>query len=318
MIDDRDIETEVRWSAKGRALFALFVPFCAWLSWYAFTSQTAPSPGVGYLAIAGTIGAIVFQVHLAIYRVRTSAAGIIETSLRGTRCVPWRDVRKVELVAQARDGNRIQRWASSPEDAFHIIVHTQQGRIAVHRWMSNVDGFIASLDRSRPAHYRDGGTPVAAREDPSVKSVLEPSPLNAVVNQASEGLALVQAMVISVPLSLLLGLLGVIWTNLSITGSLLIDAALVALVPWGMALAGYKWIERLRRARFGSERARPPIGVRDFVLSTAAAMAGPVLLVGFIPRALGPSREAVDVVLVAVGVLMCWAPIDTVRKTLRR
>jgi hypothetical protein len=317
MADDRGLEADVRWSAKGRALLALTVPFCAWLAWYAFTSATQPSPTVGYLAIAGTVGAIVLQVHCAVYRVVATADGIVETSLRGTRRVPWKDVTKVEFVAQARDGDAIRRWASSPEEAFHVVVHTRRGRVSVHRWMANVDALVASLQRDHESPYRVAAVPPADRDDPSVKSVLAPSPLHTVVQRAGDGLALVQAAVVALPLSCLGGLMVAILVPVRITGSPWIDGVLLALVPWALALAGYKWIERVRRARFGAERAKPPIGAKDVLLTVAAAISGPFVLAGFLPRALAPNREVVDFVLLAIGALLCWVPINEVRKALR-
>jgi hypothetical protein len=317
MLDDRSLEADVRWSTKGRALLALSVPFCAWLAWYSFTSSTQPSPVVGYLAVAGTLGALVLQAHLAVYRVQATIAGIVETSLRGTRRIPWRDVTKVEFVAQARDGDKIVRWAASPEEAFHVIVHTRQGRVAVHRWMKDVDDLVAALRRDREAMYREAATPAVARDDPTVRSVLAPSPLNAAVNRAHDGLALLRAVLVALPLSWLTGLAAVIATRASITGSLWIDATLAALVPWALAFAGYTWIVRVRRERFGADRAKPQLGAKDFVLTVAAAMGGLLILVCFVPRALGARGETADFALVAFSALLCWVPVKGVRKALR-
>ena len=308
----------VRWSAKGRALLALFVPGLAWLSWYAFTSVTQPSPGVGWLAGAGAVCALLLQVHFAVYRVSAGPEGISERFLWGTRVVAWNDVQTVEAIAQASEAGKIHRWAAEPDAAFHIIVHTRRGRVSVHRWMTGVDAFIDALrERRGGAAYREMDTSPIERRDPSVRPVLRPSPLGAALNQVHDGLMLFKVVVLVVPLTWVGGVLIVVSTRLQVSGNPVVDGTLLATLPWAIGLGVYKWVERARRERFGAEHARPPLGAKDLILIMAAAMAGPVLLLGFVPRALA-GKQLVDVVLAVGGGFFCWLPIAEVRKCLRQ
>jgi hypothetical protein len=308
----------VQWSLRGKALLALFIPTLAWLSWYSFTSITQPSPIIGWLAGGAAIAAVLLQAHLAVYRVVAGPEGITERFLWGSRLVPWNDVQRVEAIAQATEGGKIHRWAAEPDAAFHIIVHTRRGRISVHRWMTGVDAFIEALrERRGGAAYRDMETAPIERRDPSVQPVLRPSPLGAALNQVHDGLVLFKLVVFFVPLTWLVGILIVISTHLDVSGNPLVDGMLVAALPWALGFGVYLWVERARRERFGPEYARPPLGAKDLILTMAAAMAGPVLLVGFIPRALA-SKQLIDVVIAVGGGFFCWVPIAEVRKCLRQ
>jgi hypothetical protein len=311
-------EADVRWSTKGRALIGLFVPVLAALSWYSFTSTTQPNDTVGYLAAAAAVGALALQLHFATYRVRADADGITETSFFGRRAVSYGDVQRVEFIAQRGNGRQIARWASGPGDAFHVIVHSKRGRISVHRWMDDVDDFIAALQRDRGGStYRDRREPPAERRDPQARSVLESTPLHRGLQKAHEGVRLAAAILLILPLGWTGGVMLVATYGLQFSGSMWIDGTLVSLVPWVVAYAGYAGIVSVRRRRFGPERAKPPLTLLDFVLTVAAAVGGPLLVWGFVPHAVGPAREWTDGVLVGLGVLLCWFPVREVRKALR-
>lgn len=311
------MEAVVQWSAKGKALLALFVPVLAWLSWYAFTSVSQPSPGVGWLSAFAAVAAVLLQLHLAVYRVEVGPAGISERFLWGKRLVAWDDVQKVEAIAQATDGAKIHRWSAEPEAAFHIIIHTRKGRVSVHRWMTGVDDFVEALRVARGGSpYRQEKTRPIDRDDPRVKPALQPSPVNAALARAYDAMVLVKAIVLVLPLSWLGGVMVAISTGLHVSGSPFVDGTLLAALPWALGFGVYKWVERVRRKRFGPERARPPLGAKDAILTMAAAMGGPVLLYAFVPRA-ASSREPVDFVLAAMGGFFCWIPVAEVRKHLR-
>jgi hypothetical protein len=311
------MEAVVRWSPKGRALLALSVPVFAWLSWYSFTSVTQPSPAAGYVSIGATVAALLFQLHLATYRLEAGPRGITETFLWGQRVVAWDDVLKVEAIAQAAGSGQIYRWSAAPEAAFHIVVHSRKGRVSVHRWMTGVDDLIEALRVGRGASpYREGEMRPIDRDDPSVKPALRASPINKVVNQVHDGLLLFKAVVLVLPLSWVGGVIVAISTGFRVSGNPFVDGTLVALAPWGLGFAVYKLVERARKNRFGPEHARPPLSARDAILTMAAAMGGPVLLYGFVPRATS-SREMVDVILCLAGLFLCWMPIAEVRKCLR-
>jgi len=307
----------LRWGTKGRLLLALFVPVCACLSWYGFTATTNPSPAVGWLAGAGAIGALFLQAHLAVYRVHADATGIKERFLWGERAFSWDDVQKVEAIAQRTDGRTIVRWASTPEEAWHIIVHTRKGRVSVHRWMTGVDDLIALLRTTQGmSTYREAATAPVAREDPSVKPVFKPSKLNATLNQVHAGLVLFKVVVFVIPLTLVGGVIAAVNLKVAVTGNILIDGVLVALLPWGLGFGVYKLVERERGRRFGSSYARPPLGAQDAILTMAAAMAGP-LLVWWFARQAFTGHQPVDLLLTVGGAFFCWLPVAEVRKQLR-
>jgi hypothetical protein len=311
------MQAEVKWTTKGRAVLGLFVPGLAWLSWYAFTSRTQPSPAVGWLAAVGAVGAVCVQGHLAVYRLRADASGMRERFLWGTRFVGWDDVQKVESIAQQKQGRTVYRWSSTPEEAWHIIVHTRKGRVGVHRWMTGVDDFIAVLRTTQgTSTYREVGARPIDREDPSVKPVHQPSALGATLNQVHEGLIFVKVVLFVIPLTWAGGMMAAVGLRVRITDNLLVDGTLLALVPWGLGFGVYKLVERARAERFGAAYARPPLGAQDAILTMAAAMFGPVLVYWFAPRAVASQKPA-DLLLAVMGVFFCWLPVAEVRKQLR-
>ncbi|MEO6575717.1 MAG: hypothetical protein ABIP89_17835, partial [Polyangiaceae bacterium] len=244
--------------------------------------------------------------------------GITERFLWGERRVDWDDVQKVEAIAQANQSGKIERWSTEPEAAFHIVVHTRKGRVSVHRWMTGVDDFVEALRVGRGGSpYREAEQSAIDRDDPSVKSVLAASPIRETVNKVYDGVMLFKIVVLVLPLSWLGGLMVVITTNFALSGNPILDGTLVALVPWVIGFAVYKSVERARSRLFGPEHARPPLSAYDAIMTMAAAMGGPVLLYGFVPRAI-ESKEAVDVALALVGLFFCWIPIAEVWKSLRR
>jgi hypothetical protein len=256
--------TLVTWSPKARGLFLLAVPAFVWLSWYSFTTANSPSPVVGYLAIGMGVAAVIFQVHLGWYRVIADQEGIVERWLGGQRSIAWNRIRKVEYIAQTGNAEEIYRWSSSPEAAFHIIVHGDTARISVHRGMRGIDAFVAAL--------RSAG--VVDRDDPSVRPLMGPSPLNSALNQAYDVVSLFKVGVLVLPLSWIGGLLVVATTRFQLAGNLFVDGTLVALVPWALGFGVYRLVARVRAGRFGPDYARPPLGAKDAILTMAAAMGG--------------------------------------------
>lgn len=91
---------------------------------------------------------------------------------------------------------------------------------------------------------------------------------------------------------------------------------LLAIVPWALGVIVYELVAGAKRRRFGPEHARPPLYAREALLTMAAAMGGPLLLIGFVPRVIA-TRQGVPSGLTLLGVLFCWIPIGEVRKCLR-
>jgi 4-hydroxybenzoate polyprenyltransferase len=116
-------------------------------------------------------------------------------------------------------------------------------------------------------------------------------------------------------LSWIAGLLAAIAIGFRISGRPLVDATLLAFVPWTLGFAIYKAIESVRRKRFGADRARPPLSTGDAVLAMGAAIGGTLLLVGFVPRVFS-GGDAVDFVLAIVGLLFWAYPIHETRRAL--
>ena len=295
----------VRWSWKARLGLALTVPVLGCLSAYAFLASNEPSEGVGIFAAVAAVVAALLQVPLARYRLVADPHGFSVRSLRGHRRFGWADVRKVELIGQAQQGGRIVRWASTPEDAFHVVLHTRTGRISVQRWMTGLDPLIALL--------RDVG--VLEREDPSVVPVFRPSRTNRALMRIHDGLAFAHLLLL-LPLGWIGGLMAVATTGIALSGNLFVDGTLVSLVPWILASAVYAAVGRARARRFGPDHARPPIGATDALLTVGAAVGGPLLLWGFAPRAWA-TRDPIEVLLLVVGLYLCWIPIGQVRTWLR-
>jgi hypothetical protein len=150
-----------------------------------------------------------------------------------------------------------------------------------------------------------------------VQPVLRPSPLHAALNQVHDGLMLFKVIVLVLPLSWFGGVMVAVSLHLDVSGNPFVDGTVVSALPWALGFGVYKWVERVRGARFGPEHARPPLGARDLILTMAAAMIGPVLLYWFVPRA-AATREPVDLILAAIGGFFCWIPVAEIRKCLRQ
>jgi hypothetical protein len=226
----------VSWSAQKRLMFAAAVPFFIWLAWYSFTTTNRPSAPVGYFAIGMAVLVVLFQAHLARYRLTIDADGLIERSLLGEWRLPFSEIRKVEGIAQKREGGGVTRWAASTDEAFHLVIHGVDRRISVHRWMTGVDELLAAL--------RIAGA--LERDDPSVMPAFRPSPLNAELNRASDLAASVKLIVVIGVASWIGALVLVAKTGLQLSGNLLVDISLVALVPVAVVL-----VALARRARSG-------------------------------------------------------------------
>jgi hypothetical protein len=308
----------VTWSHKVRIVALVAVPALAWLARWSFTNVENPSDLAGGAFVAMAALAAAFAAQTLIYRLRATSAGLVEHRLWGTRRATWNDVLKVEGIAQeARDG-AIYRSPAAPADAFHLIIHTRRGRFSVNRWMDGVDQLVDLL-AAQPdgAAYRANPLPPLQRDDASVEPALRPSPARAAINRATDALVLVQVLVLALPLSWFVGLILSIKLGVDPTGSPLLDATLVALVPWGLGFIAYAAIKEARRRRFGDEHATPALNARAAILTMTAAIGGPLLLVGFVPR-LAATFDKVELALAALGVFLCWVPIAEVRRQLAR
>jgi len=135
----------VRWGWRARALFALAIPIFTALSLWAFYSKTNPSAVGGCVIALAAVGAIVVQVAAARYRLDADTSGLIERTLFGTRTFTWREIERVDSLAQRDEGGKIVRWSAPPEEAFHLTLHARRGRVSVNRWMTGIDDLIALL-----------------------------------------------------------------------------------------------------------------------------------------------------------------------------
>ena len=301
----------VKWSWKGRVLATLLtiVPLSVWLG-MADTSQSLVSKAI--VAFIAGFGCLMLQLHMIRFRVDAGPMGLSETRFWRKRHVAWNDIRQVECTAQAWQSGRIYRWPSSPEEAFHIVVHTRDGRISVNRWMTDLDAFARVLRVARSTGpYREIAVSAIERIDPSVRRVTLPTEAHPLVNHLYD-------MVVVVFGALAFGLAGPIATASMGFGVVtsVVGAALMSLVPWGLGFLIYKAIVRVRRRRFGAEFERPHESVASRVLLLAALVGGTLLLVGFIPRVVASTREGMDFGLTLFGLLLCWIPIRRVYQSL--
>lgn len=304
----------VRWPPKVRALAALFVPAMAWLAYYAFTAEQAPSPPAGVAAIGMGVLALVFQLHLARFRVEAGEAGIVVTTLRGVRRIPWSEVQKVEAIGRSQEGSTTVRFATAPELAFDLVVHTRQGRVAVNRWMTGMDAFVAELGVRRGGDYRTPETSALEKDDPTVTPALRPQPVLETTTRVVSAITTGAVVVLVAFMSLCLGFVGAAVGSFRVTGDFVLDGALGALAPFGVAALVHRLVVRARAKRFGPGLARWHMKVKDACLTVFAAFAGPLLLYGFVPQL--PHAEPAIFVAVAMGVWLTWVPVAEIRKAL--
>ncbi len=304
----------VKWSWKGRALATLLtvVPLCAWLGLVDTSESFWSKPA--FAAIAG-FGCLMLQLHMILFRVEAGPRGLTETWFWRKRHVAWNDVQQVECTAQAWQSGRIYRWPSSPEEAFHIVIHARSGRISVNRWMTHMDALARVLRVARSTDpYREVALSAIERRDPSVQNVTLPTEVHSVVNRIYDGV-----IVVFVALAFLLaGLVVTAAWGVHILSSPLADTMLMGLAPWGLGFLIYKAIVRVRRVRFGAEFARPHESVASGALLLAALIGGTLLLVGFIPRVVASKREGMDFGLTLFGLLLCWVPIHRIYQSSTR
>jgi hypothetical protein len=300
------MRVEVRWSWKGHAGLALVVLLLAGSSLYSFTTPYAPSPRVGVLAAVAAGVVALLEIPLAWYRLVADTQGLSVRSLLRRRQVAWQDVQKVEFIGQTRVSGEIVRWASTPQEAFHVVIHARGQRFSLHRWMTGIDDLVVLL----------AAVAVIDRDDPDIASAFEPTAASWTLRRAHDGLELLYLVGLGLPISWLLGVMVVVVNDLRLSGNPWLDGTVVALLPWGLAFGVYALVRRVRAARFGPEQARPPIGVKDAILTVGAAVGGPALLWEFVPRLL-ESLDPVDGLIVAAGLFCCQVPLRQVYTWLR-
>lgn len=295
----------VRWSAKGRALYALPMPLFAAGAWFALPSAAHPSVFVAASCVALSLSAALFQLHTAFYRLEADRRGFEERWLWGSRRRSWDEVRKVELIAQRAKGQAIVPSSSGAKDAFHVLLHTRSGRVSVHRLMNGVDELLSLL----------AAVHVLERDDPEVPSALPPAPDLSVIDQVGTGLPLSRLLMLMLPFSFLCGLAMAWLLPFRPTSVLLLDAGLLGFVPWGSAYVAYWVVTRERTRRFGSAHARPPLAVVDAALVAIAATAAPPLLWVSLPELF--DLDEIHGLMLCVGVLLAWYPFAELRRVLR-
>lgn len=295
----------VRWSPRARALFALPVPICAAGVWWSLTTAHQPSRGAAVPFAALSLGAALFQVHIAFYRLVADGEGLVERWLWRSSRLSWDEIRKVELIAQRSNGQATVRSSSGSSEAFHVILHSRAGRVGVHRWMSGVDALLSLL---AVLH-------VLERDDPAVPSLLPAQPALEALDHVGKGLALSHLLALSLPFSLVFGLTMSLLLPFRATANLAVDAGLLGLVPWGGAYVAYRLLVRERGLRFGPAHARLPLSITDGVLITIGALAGPALLWFSLPQLL--DFDEGYALLAVMGATLTWYPVSELRRVLR-
>jgi hypothetical protein len=254
------------------------------------------------LAVAAVAALLVVLAFMLRFRLGHDDSGLHWRTLARTRQVGWDQVLGVRMLEQWDDGDQILRRATrSAGAAFHVLIETRQGRINLNRWMRGVPDLLAVLEQR--GLLRHLPPLVQGRTEQALHRVTETA------NTASD--------LILVGFGLFLGLLLVGFGGASkwpVTGNLLVDALLIALGLCGAvggALAGARHLRR-QRVLAGAPGGR--WRARDLLFGVASALGGGLLLYGFVPRALAPAGEGVDIGLALMGlVLLGFAGRDLLR-----
>ncbi|MCY1056674.1 hypothetical protein [Nannocystis sp. SCPEA4] len=96
------------------------------------------------------------------------------------------------------------------------------------------------------------------------------------------------------------------------TGRLFLDFVLVSALLLGLFAAVVQLAVFLRTCRFGAEPKVPRTSATDLLMAYLAALFGPLLVAGFLPRVLAPEADGrgLDVVLLLVGVWFTTMPVQ--------
>jgi hypothetical protein len=221
----------------------------------------------------------------------------VRTALAATRLVRWEDVQRVELIGQTTDGATITRWRADRDTAFHVVIHTREGRISVHRWMIGVDALLDALSRAG----------VLDRADPTVPELFQPErPIARAITGATRVMSAIEtaSMTAGLAIGTFIAALVLVDGRIRIVDGLLIDALLVALLALGGFFAVLAGIRALRARRFGAERSELPLRPRDAVALYGEMIgAGPLLYFGTSLLA-GEGATRLSVAVLVAGVLL--------------
>jgi len=281
---------------------AVAVPALGALAHWSFTTEERPSAVAGIAFIAMAVMAAFAFIGALRFRIDLREDGLVVQSAFGpSRTVRWDDIQRVELIAQASDGNTITRWrAEHRHVAFHVVIHAKGGRVNVNRWMNGVDDLLDALDRANVLE-REKAAPVFRPEEPVTRAV----------SAASKGLDVVQTTFVGV------AVFGLTWVAAFVFAGNAGDATLLALAPIAVFAGLLRIVRVVRARRFGPTHARVPLSMKDAVYLYGTVLgAGPLTYYG-VKLAGTEGMTSVSGFCLVVGLLFCWFVIRDVRALLR-
>jgi hypothetical protein len=292
----------VRWSLRSRLLAALFTVLSLALAAWSFTTPGAVIASV--LAAAGLLFWPLALAHTLLFRVESDDTGLDIRELRGARHIPWNALLRVELIAQWRDtGYTIRAATTDPAEAYHIVLVTRTGRINLNRHMEGIDALLDDLHRR--------GELQIGHEIMRDAALRAERPAMRALDTLAHGASFFKAGFGALFVTLLVSLMAAVSPRFALTGSLLVDLIATAAILLGLFAAVIHLARSLRLQRFGLTPKDPPPSTVDLLFTYTAAIGGPLLVVGFLPRLIAGSEQGrpIDGILLLVGVWFTTMPV---------
>lgn len=292
----------VRWSTRARVYAALFGAGSIPLTLWAFEKDGV---GMGMILGAGifvvSAGAL---VHFSVFRIETTDEGLDIHELFSSRRVAWKEIVRVELIAQWRSAEGIVRMATNnPSDAYHVVLVCRDRRINLNRHMDGIDELIAALQNHGALKLDDKIMREAARR--------AAHPVSRGLEAVADGAIFIKVAFGAFFATFVVALFAASSRAFRFTGQFFVDMVLVSALLLGL-FWGIVWLaKRIRLSRFGDAPKEPPTTAKDLLMTYVAALAGPLLAAGYLPRALAPDAKDrwVEVILLLVGVWFTTIPI---------
>ncbi|MCB9705200.1 MAG: hypothetical protein H6711_25220 [Myxococcales bacterium] len=304
MTEPKPATIELRWGWRLRAAGLALALVCAALGAWAL-GDPASSSEAKIVSLSGAVIAAFVAVELFTMRTTIDERGLRRRSLAGRIEVAWRQVRVALLfTAEPRDGGVAHLRTVDPRAATHVVLRLDPPGArpwSFNAWMDGFPALVEALAERDLLGVVDPGEP-----PPSAAEALMDRGLKR-LNRLNEGLYRVIAGFALVFVLLVAGLVLVVGADVSLTGDILIDAPLCSAILFGALVLVCGLLRALGAGRRPARGDFVPGGL-GWTMSAAGLLGGLLLLIGFVPRALGGEVDKpwVDGVLAAVGAFLVY------------
>ena len=296
------IQAVVRWSSRARLYAAISLPPLAALTVWSYAEQ-----GIDFAALMGgflLLIATATNLHFWCFRIETNPDGIEIRNLLGKKRIPWSDIKNVELIAQwSSDEGIVRQSTDNPSEAYHIILVLRDKRINLNRHMDGIDDLIEAQQRQ--------GTLVLNNEIMQAAAARAETPVMRGLKAAGKGANFAEVAFGAGFATFIVSLITAASSSFAITGSFFVDMGIVAVALLGLFAGVVQLAKAIRKRNFAEVEKEPLPSTKDLLMTYCAALLGPLMIAGFLPRMMNADGKDryVDVILFIVGVWFSVIPL---------